>query len=707
MKTPTIHTTIEELSKSFLISQEVRKVCRENQIRTADQLMSYFLTHKSFKDFPRCRHSTRKELAQVARYLLKKVFPDFEEQKNNSANISDGELSGFGFSSRTFTLCRENHLLSPEDILAHYREHKTFTNILHFGPKTDKELVRFCRRKTDLKTNEQGPESLSPRQELAVNNYIEHLTSNLTPRSRNGLLKHFNGVPDRQRLLSEITHPSHDLLSIRNIGEKSITELTDFIAKVRDFTVKILATDERYLSHEYAKILAKLSSPGQFTAANGKVQLFKLISFLVEKDHLFRGNEKKVFTNMYSGGEMPNDKQIAAEASISSEYVRQIKKTIEENFSSRFSFVASLPADELLEYGISDCAICITIDPSMAEIINAQEGVAYNQLFYAAIFGLSLQKTHVPIENKISDAFKDRYFLQKAVAERFDITAMLEDLSERLTQPVKDSYDLDIDSYLKQFVTGGEQGQEPVSLHAIREVTEAILWEEFELDTTESGCIHIESNTRKYVHEYIEEILLEFNAVTRASEIQAALNSRYPFLHLTVESVRAAVVREKDLFISIGRSSMYGLKRWEKERAGLKGGTIRDIVEEYLSGESEPIHVYDITQHVNQFRDTTQLNVKTNLEQDDSNRFVVFPGEFFGLAMKEYKAPGTHRSVVGAHFITDKIRAFDGWLLDDVVTYYVEKYAYHPSQIRGIFERKIDAGEVGLTGENKITFQPA
>jgi|GEM_PF-6495746 len=39
MKTPTIHTTIEVLSKPFLVPQEARKACKDNNIQTADLLV--------------------------------------------------------------------------------------------------------------------------------------------------------------------------------------------------------------------------------------------------------------------------------------------------------------------------------------------------------------------------------------------------------------------------------------------------------------------------------------------------------------------------------------------------------------------------------------------------------------------------------------------------------------------------------------------
>jgi|GEM_PF-4508899 len=56
----------------------------------------------------------------------------------------------------------------------------------------------------------------------------------------------------------------------------------------------------------------------------------------------------------------------------------------------------------------------------------------------------------------------------------------------------------------------------------------------------------------------------------------------------------------------------------------------------------------------------------------------------------------------GAHFGQEKIRPLNGWLLEDVINHYVETYNYLPVQVRAIFEKKIAAGEIGLTEENRL-----
>src|SRR5438045_7022694 len=117
-------------------------------------------------------------------------------------------------------------------------------------------------------------------------------------------------------------------------------------------------------------------------------------------------------------------------------------------------------------------------------------------------------------------------------------------------------------------------------------------------------------------------------------KMSAEINKKSPELEVNEASVRSGLQREKELFIFIGRSSTYGLRKWQEERENLKGGTIRDIVEEYLKMEDEPKHISEITKFVQKYRNTNEYSVKTNLDLEGSIRFQSFPGEFIGLKSK-------------------------------------------------------------------------
>ena len=81
----------------------------------------------------------------------------------------------------------------------------------------------------------------------------------------------------------------------------------------------------------------------------------------------------------------------------------------------------------------------------------------------------------------------------------------------------------------------------------------------------------------------------------------------------------------KDKFIFFGRSSTYGLKEWENKKGNIKGGTIRELVIQFLQKKpGEIIHIDEIANYVIQFRDTSPSKILANLKLDAKGRFL-FP----------------------------------------------------------------------------------
>jgi hypothetical protein len=92
--------------------------------------------------------------------------------------------------------------------------------------------------------------------------------------------------------------------------------------------------------------------------------------------------------------------------------------------------------------------------------------------------------------------------------------------------------------------------------------------------------------------------------------------------------------KEKEKFIYFGRTSTYGLRIWEDQKEGIKGGTIKNLVEEYLDSQDGPRRITDILNYVNQYRKTNEKNVITNLKIDNTGKFIFYKGEVVGLASR-------------------------------------------------------------------------
>lgn len=101
-------------------------------------------------------------------------------------------------------------------------------------------------------------------------------------------------------------------------------------------------------------------------------------------------------------------------------------------------------------------------------------------------------------------------------------------------------------------------------------------------------------------------------------------------------SLRASMLR-KNGFVSIGRTSVYGLKKWEKEIDNFKGGTIRKIAEEYLANCDCPQHISKIAENIFIYRPrTNEKSIYYNLKLDESKIFIFFQDSHVGLVSKNY-----------------------------------------------------------------------
>ena len=100
--------------------------------------------------------------------------------------------------------------------------------------------------------------------------------------------------------------------------------------------------------------------------------------------------------------------------------------------------------------------------------------------------------------------------------------------------------------------------------------------------------------------------------------------------------IRSYLTR-KNGFVPIGRSSNFGLKKWEGQLEGFKGGTIRSIVAEYLDSKLTPIHISKITKYVKKYRETTsKKSILSSLKSDPSNIFIFFKDSHVGVIEKNY-----------------------------------------------------------------------
>jgi hypothetical protein len=203
---------------------------------------------------------------------------------------------------------------------------------------------------------------------------------------------------------------------------------------------------------------------------------------------------------------------------------------------------------------------------------------------------------------------------------------------------------------------------------------------------------------------YCYDILNEFSEPMNLEDIETVLNQRYPYLNKSLDAIRACLIKEKDTFISFGRTSTYGLKKWEYEKENLKGGTIRDIVEVLLESSNSPLHISDITEHVSKFRtDTYSRSIIDNLKADVKSVFVFYPGSFIGLKVKNYdESTLKFKKLSGSRFTQKTLKKYQNWNFEKLINHYCILYGYSKAQVVFAFNQRIKEGTISLTENNTL-----
>jgi len=757
--------SLEVLEKAGWISVRAINICKNNQLIGLKDIISFYRKYGSFKKLENCGDKTEKELSEICMKFnnnsLDVIIKEIKEQdeiKKMVREFTDDEIDETNkyIEYLTFKLSvrARNGLQSifngtPKAIELFDKicsPSFSFNRIRNIGSKTVAELDNFTQslllflKKFQIQGNGANisgnvlpiiikdldvnfvkiVNEFSPFKKAALNRHIEYLISNLTIRAKNGITQFFGEKFTAKEIVDTIYSYSFNFQVIKNIGSRTVLELNDFKINLSSFIEKLRFIEDDHLSREYAKLIVKTTFCNlpinfneqfeNFFESTGKIKLFKLIYFLVENDSILKQKEKQLFYYLYTEAFTKSLEQIAIELDLGKERLRQLRITFEDEIQNYFRFVLSFNSQDLASYSISTDTPFKIIDKEFIQKINTREDVQFNILFYSIIFGLLLENSHSILgdDENISGKgnysttvrFKNCYLIEKKLFHSFSFESFANDIYANQSSRITETYSLHYEGYLLQFMY--PEGKQ--FLPRIKEICEVILYNEFDLVVNNEGYIIFERNVRKPLPEYTFEILEMLGKMTKIDDIVKAINNKYPELDINEQSIRSTLQRDKELFIYIGRSSTYGLRKWELENKALKGGTIRDIAEEYLEKFETPQHTYDIVNYVKKYRETSGISILTNIQSEDKNRFIFFKGGFIGLKSKIYKPSDTDfKRIAGMHFCSKYLKKFNGWNFDKVVAHYVRTHNYKPVQIISLFETKIQGGEMILNENNTIT----
>lgn len=567
-------------------------------------------------------------------------------------------------SVRSYHVCKYNNLNSVKDLKEYYYKNKSFDKLRNCGRKSNEELIEICSKFQEVYSKNQEFEikkenplktiilELTRVQREVINSFILVNTNSLSVRSKNAISLHLKGNLSIKNFAEKILLSNNFTVNnIKNIGAKSIPELDIYITLIKDFLLDVSETEnEKHL------ISLKNNFLIQRTFSLSKIpieileseSIFLLTDFLLNQNALFDQTQtiivKKALKIYLNQKELTLD-GIAIEVNLTRERVRQIRKICLDDLFDKLLFIQNFNDDLFQKYNIDINSNQIEINSSVVDNINITNKTNLSREFITYIlFAYSFD--NFSLIGNIEDVLQPKYFnnrnrhnwnnfylIEKEIVTEIDFNSLANDIDSRISDRIEESYSFSFKSYLSKFLTNSNIEILDIAFP----IGEKIVNEEFELYLDLEENLIFKRNTNKQAYEYTYEALEQLGKPSKVKEIFEKVIELHPNYDTEEAKIRVSM-KKKNGFVPIGRKSVFGLKKWEDELENFKGGTIRDIVEEYLSQFTTPKHISDITKHVLKYRPkSNQYSILQNLKLDESGLYIFFKGSQIGLLTKKYE----------------------------------------------------------------------
>jgi len=567
----------------------------------------------------------------------------------------NGEIS-----LKSYNVCKYNELHSVRDLKTYLYEKKGLKKI---QKRCKEELIEVCINYQGISTENRVSEAqkinslkqivseLTRIQREVINSFILVNTNSLSVRVKNAIYSYLEDNLKIKNFAEKIFISGNFVINdIKNVGSKSIPELEIYLEIVRDFLLEVSESkNEKHL------ISLKNSFLIQRTFKLTKIPIeileseliFLLTNFLLNQNVLFDKTQTEIVKKtlkIYQNSEELMLDDIALEINLSRERVRQIRKSCIDELFNKLLFTQNFNDDLLQNYNIDTNANLIEINLETVKTINFRNGLDLSREFITYILFSYLCNNFLLIGD-IEDVlyiknskgsnrhiWSNFYLIKKNIVSEIDFKSLVDDINSRLAERINESYSFNFKSYLSKFLINRNLSV----LDRAFPIAENIVNEEFEIYLDLDENIHFERSTSKKVYEYAYEALEGLGKPSKLSCIYKKVLELNSYYQTDENKLRAAMSR-KNGFLPVGRKSVFGLKKWEDELDNFKGGTIRRIVEDYLSQFSKPKHISDITNHVLKYRPKSNQNsILQNLKLDESNIYVFYVDSFIGLSNKQY-----------------------------------------------------------------------
>jgi len=573
-------------------------------------------------------------------------------------------------SQRSYNICKRYNFKTILCLRAFYNKHSSFEGLKNCGAKSNKEFINICRNYEYSAVNNHNAfpvvnnllfqnvttpsisqviELLTGQQRKIINNYIFYTHNLLSVRSRNAISKYFEGDLTLKNFTEKIFKNDFKAIYVSNIGIKSLPELEKFISGVEEF---ILAISKTKTETELTKINNKFLLLDSFPMNEVPLDIiesdsiFKISNFIIMSDAIFNDKQKLIAVNtinIYQIHHSPDFDFLMSELKLSKERIRQLRIRCLELLKTSLVFIKNIKENLYEKYNIDLNSELIEVNEELVCQVNKHCKTNFSKNFISYILGIYLNGSYMLVgniedvlqpkaTNNISRHNWNNFYIVNNKLEKFDFTSFADDIDERLSERLEETYLFNFKSYLSKFICNPD-----IELIELAfPIAEKILNDEFGLCLDINDNVVFERNTFKQAFEYAYEALELLGKPSKVEEITQKIIELHPDYETDDNKVRASMKR-KDGFVPVGRTSVFGLKKWENELDDFKGGTIRSISYEFLEQFDTPKHITEIIEYVLKYRpNSNDKSIYYNLRIEESEIFSFFKNSYVGLKNKNY-----------------------------------------------------------------------
>jgi len=584
-------------------------------------------------------------------------------------------------SVRSYNVCCREKISTISDLHSYLLRNGDFLSVKNCGAKSNLELMAIYKQyyspdPSCTATNLEVVEIPNP---LKFEDAIKAQFDIMSVRAKNSILNYFKKKPKWLIVVrEEFVNKTFKIDKLKNVGAKTTIEIEQFINDSIDLYYKLSKEELTPLELNSSEVK---KNTGISLLDNNLLEkygqgIFPIIEFSSKYlKQLFKLDDVELTTiEIYF--ELTREKlsleEIGAKFKLTKERVRQKReRAIEKIINNSVCLKGLLDHSNYQELLKGGSIIClpgtklnyIDFDRNQLNWLNtnlnnlpndsAQESTYFEIDAIGGLFSVFILQ-NIFSDNYYSISRHDRikkpndyyllekynlhkningnYLIRKEVISKENLIKFIERIFELICADHDTDVEVDLADIIEDNISDDNMG-----------TLEIILHNEFGLELFGQKIV-FKRNTKKLVFEYALEALQNIGKPTHVSDIISEIKSVHPEFDSNENSLRAAMARYKDTFIFFGRTSTFGLKKWESTFKNIKGGTIRDITEEFLQDCKEPCHITAITRHVNKYRKTDETSVITNLKMTTEKRFVFFKDGYIGLGSKNYERSSPEKS---------------------------------------------------------------